>query len=739
MQAEGPDAVRAALEALVRALAPNAAGGLGRGPTGEPTPGQPVLPEPFPVEIPPLVTWARLAIQGLEFTQAIQHYGTGYDADNAVPLVALKPMVVRAYPYVARGLFGDDGLSGRHVTGELILSRTNGDVAYRTGPTRPSGTRVGPERRLDRTLWDQEITFYGGLGELNAEPVFWNAPLNFHVPGWYLRRGHMVVTVRIWLVDAPHLAKVASERIHLLDVRPPRISLVRIKMTDDAGTVYAPTDAKMLETTRLAERMLPFPYLETLILGWELSLKGIVEGSEVCPLLPHLYWIRVFNELFGLGQVVFGIVGGSLSPNAHAGCRLQGQSIAACVVGLQGSFTHELGHLYGRDLHVGSAPKEPEDPNYPNYGGDRRSIGEVGIDAGLAPLELKDPAEWDDIMSNGQLRWISPYTYRAILNARGMFDTVPADPRRVKSWLVLKWRLVRQVEGEWRLEVDGAHRIAAPGRLRPRPYQEGIAPATPVALDFVDCAGRILATHHAFAMPAPEERLGDGCCGCGRYEPHIPESARPWLDFFEPIPWPEGDVARILLVREGRLLDSLEVGEPPSLELGRPQPDGERVAIPVLAAHPRVRPSVLVLFTGDDGESWHPVAVDPEEGEVALEARYLAGGERCRFRAVATAELQACEAESETFALPRRRRALFVQARQVRPPDAVRFSATIDSGGLGGVPPEEVLWHSDLDGELGRGTELQRALSPGRHEITVRAPDGLGGTLSERAIIVVGG
>ena len=63
----------------------------------------------------------------------------------------------------------------------------------------------------------------------------------------------------------------------------------------------------------------------------------------------------------------------------------------------------------------------------------------------------------------------------------------------------------------------------------------------------------------------------------------------------------------------------------------------------------------------------------------------------------------------------------------------------IDSGGLGGVPPEEILWRSDVDGDLGRGTELQRALSRGRHEIIVQAPDGLGGALSEKAIIVVGG
>jgi hypothetical protein len=39
-------------------------------------------------------------IQGLELTQSIQHYGTGHGVENSVPLVALKPMVVRAYPYV---------------------------------------------------------------------------------------------------------------------------------------------------------------------------------------------------------------------------------------------------------------------------------------------------------------------------------------------------------------------------------------------------------------------------------------------------------------------------------------------------------------------------------------------------------------------------------------------------------------------------------------------------------------
>lgn len=131
------------------------------------------------------------------------------------------------------------------------------------------------------------------------------------------------------------------------------------------------------------------------------------------------------------------------------------------------------------------------------------------------------------------------------------------------------------------------------------------------------------------------------------------------------------------------------------------------------------------------------VSANTNGDEVVLQTRYLGGGERCRFRAIATAELQSREVDSENFTLPRRRRGFFVQVTQTCTKTVVQFSAVFDSGGLGGVSPEKVLWHSDLDGELGKGTEFQRVLSPGRHEITAQAPDGLGGTLTERSIIVV--
>lgn len=81
----------------------------------------------------------------------------------------------------------------------------------------------------------------------------------------------------------------------------------------------------------------------------------------------------------------------------------------------------------------------------------------------------------------------------------------------------------------------------------------------------------------------------------------------------------------------------------------------------VQADHPRDRVSVIVLFTGNDGETWQPVAYDPPDGRVEVEIGRLPGGERCRFRAIATAELRSSEAETPTFALPRTPRRLIVE------------------------------------------------------------------------------
>jgi hypothetical protein len=72
-------------------------------------------------------------------------------------------------------------------------------------------------------------------------------------------------------------------------------------------------------------------------------------------------------------------------------------------------------------------------------------------------------------------------------------------------------------------------------------------------------------------------------------------------------------------------------------------------------------------------------------------------------------------------------------------PGPVALRALVDTRGRGAIAPHEIRWSSNLEGELGVGLDLIAHLGEGRHEVTATAPDGIGGTLAERAIIIVGG
>jgi hypothetical protein len=222
----------------------------------------------------------------------------------------------------------------------------------------------------------------------------------------------------------------------------------------------------------------------------------------------------------------------------------------------------------------------------------------------------------------------------------------------------------------------------------------------------------------------------------------VPLEREPFYDLHEAIEWPGDQVAAIALHNGRELLATIEVGEPPRVELSGPERRDQLLALRLHADHARVRPSVVLLFSGDDRATWQPVAFDPPNGEVLVESERLQGGERCFFRAVATAELRAASADSSSFELPRSRRRLYLRLPDSQcpiSPGAVPLSAMIDCRGLGAVTPDEIRWQSDLEGDLGVGYEVAPQLHEGRHVITVTAPDGRGGSLTERGIIVVGG
>ncbi len=63
-----------------------------------------------------------------------------------------------------------------------------------------------------------------------------------------------------------------------------------------------------------------------------------------------------------------------------------------------------------------------------------------------------------------------------------------------------------------------------------------------------------------------------------------------------------------------------------------------------------------------------------------------------------------------------------------------------DLRGHEGVAPHDIVWHSDVAGELGRGHVLSVDLEAGRHLITATVPGGgANDRVQKTGIIVVGG
>ena len=566
------------------------------------------------------------------------------------------------------------------------------------------------------------------------------------VPAYYCRPGRIYATVRLWPVaDGPRSARSANttEYLQFINVPAPKVALVRVNWVDSAGNVNRPSDRAMLDTLGLAGRMLPFPYFEATILSPEITSSAAYAMLPAKPgdcnpawtnLLIDLNVTRIIAALFQLGDIVFGMVPQAAIPTGsgqiNSGC---GRGAGGGFVGYDSTFGHEIGHLYRRP-HV-DVPGDPSnDPNYPNYGGSKRSIGEVGIDTGTVPPTLYDPSNSIDIMSYGNNRWISPYNYQNILDVRDLHQSAPVDPRRLRPVLVLDFRVYRAVEGMRHVEIRKAAHIEAVGMPPPPPA----GASSPLSLDLLDGNGRILATHHCTWAPAH----AGGDCGCGCDGSPVPLEREPWLDFQEAVEWPAEGVASIAFHRGEGPFHTVVVGEPPLVSIEGPERRETQLLVRISTTHPRERVSVVVLFSADDGVTWQPVAFDPPNGEMAIEADRLPGGERCLFRAIGTAELQSVTADTQPFDLPRQPRRLYLDVPADNctiAPGPVALAAMVDTRGLGAITPADIRWTSNLDGELGSGYALTPDLNEGRHELTVTAPDGLGGMLAERAIIIVSG
>jgi hypothetical protein len=171
-----------------------------------------------------------------------------------------------------------------------------------------------------------------------------------------------------------------------------------------------------------------------------------------------------------------------------------------------GVAAHEWGHNWRRRHAPGCGASSP-DPSYPYASG---KIGVYGLDVGSH--SLKSPSGYYDIMGYCGPKWISDYTYEAVLEYRQTHD-LQAVAAPVQPALVVWGR----VEGN-RLVLEPAFQVTTIPALpeAPGPYRlEGLDDGGRVlfSLSFQGRAvgdGDSLDRHFAFAIPLasiPEDRL----------------------------------------------------------------------------------------------------------------------------------------------------------------------------------------------------------------------------------------
>jgi hypothetical protein len=646
----------------------------------------------------------NISIAGIEETQAIQYWnfpagqGSGYAADNSIPLVSQKPTVLRVYldvqnrtpkfsvPTTASGTLKVSGPAGQGT-----LNPLNGPIAAQSAASIKRGQM--------------------------------NDTLNFRIP-WSWCVGTLQCSLTAFDPVNPSDSDSTTFNLDFADVPPLPVHGVMIHYT---GVDYfdKPVDAQpdgwdLLVTLDYVLRTYPFSGFQfdgCEVLPWSAKLAVTQNFYDLDSKLGDLQAMSGTNDLYI----------GLMPPEAGCGgiCGLGGGLTALYFAGNGPEAAHEIGHALGRphtpcDVFAGGA-----DPNYPIYNGfPRGSIGEYGFDA--ERLAVFDPNTTFDFMSYCGPVWVSPWTYLKLKDSI-FANWPPAMPQAFQG--ISPWSANSAEFYYVSFRITRGEQVAKP-EIRsafnlPRRPPKLIGESSDVTLELLDKEGRIVDVQRALAR-----------------DEHIGRDA-PFTDYRASFP-ATSDLYSIRLVRAGKVLDDWKLS-----------PRSPAVAITEVTrvsraehgdllrlkwrgeADPQSMPplSYGVRYSHNGGQNWRALATGLTETEYVLNLDLLPGGDECRVQIVASAGLRTTVAESEKFAVSRKARTCRISN--------PKSGSEYDSGtpvicvGVGFSPdfgatrPDEVVWMSNRTGIVETGYQVAlHGLPVGRHRITMTVPDGLGADVS---------
>jgi hypothetical protein len=202
-------------------------------------------------------------------------------------------------------------------------------------------------------------------------------------------------------------------------------------------------------------------------------------------------------------------------------------------------------------------------------------------------------------------------------------------------------------------------------------------------------------------------------------------------NFFVTMPF-DPSAARLVLINAGIEYASLSLeGNAPSVTVVSPtggQVDGA-FSLTWTASDPDEDPlTYQVLYSPDGGTSWQILAAGIDSTSTTVDAGTLAGTQTGAFKVIASDGALSGEDTSDS--------PITIGE---KPPRAVIYDPLEDLVWKAGYPlrlegvatdledgilgEESLIWESDIDGQLGTGTEIEVLLSEGTHTITLTATD----------------
>lgn len=650
-----------------------------------------------------------IKVDGMEVTQAIQFHrqlGSGFGAENSIPLVAAKATLCRVY---VDNRFSQD----MRVTGRVLVMAWNRnslkyDIFRRE--LAPQNERasifLSAETTSDRRRLDNTLNFLLAAVHCNER---------------------LRLDAEVWAEDHhgdPAYTGKHSQEIVFNTRERPVIHSFRFNLTGLSPAVAEPSDANCRTTMELAPRILPVSSLEIRERGVRVFRGSLASNNDYDQIRIVVQTIRDGTTPTPPDHEIY--VAMVPAHTAAAGVTALGaatNSTLWCLVNQPDTFAHELAHLIlpGDDHVLDSACGTPEqvDTHYPNYPNTttQSGIGEFGVDLGRSPMVLHGP-DTSDLMSYCRPRWISPYNYSraftsAVLNP---FDVRVARSEGAQKLLV-RFRVYREgtAELKWAFHLPGE----APPRLAK--YKTGLT------LELYRTDGSLVVSQ--------------------RCHPGSDHSASaPYTDFLETVPWFD-DVARVVLTQEGNVVADWTVDDTSSelaaedLSASPSARAGNEGGMRVTWKRVRTGTHQMLRYSPDGG-TWIPLAVGIEGDEIEVPADCLRGASGGRFQLatssgfrttlVVTSEPRAGpDAVREVQILRPARDSVLVRG------EALRLSGRTMKWLDGRRDDHHAYWTSSRDGFL--ADELNSVidgLSLGRHVLRLVVDDGTT-EISDRVIITV--